>query len=84
LPQSTQTDKNKNISVVEELNLRKFEVRYRNNGATPVFIQDTADVLHIHLIVLIAVKKYRGSINRGPKPYKKYPHFFPLGESVKK
>ena len=80
----TQADRAKIISVVDELKLRSFEVRYRNNGATPVFIRDTADILHIHSTMLVAVKKYRGSVNRGPKPYKKYPYFLPLGEFVEK
>ena len=80
----TQADRAKIISVVEELNLRTFEVRYRNNGATPVFIRDTADILHIHSTMLVAHEKFTSSRNRRPKPYKKYPHFFPLGEFVKK
>ena len=80
----TQADRAKIISVVEELNLRTFEVRYRNNGATPVFIRDTADILHIHSTMLVAHENFTSSRNRGPKPYKKYPHFFPLGEFVKK
>ena len=80
----TPADKAKIISVVEELKLRTFEVRYRNNGATPVFIRDTADTLHIHSTMLVAQKRFTSSVNRGTKPYKKYPHFFALGEFVEK
>jgi hypothetical protein len=80
----TPADKAKIVSVVEELKLRTFEIRYRNSGATPVFIRDTADTLHIHSTMLVAQRRFRNSVNRGPKPYKKHPHFFALGDFTEK
>ena len=79
----TQGDLEKIISAVKELKLQTFEVRYRNSGETPVFIRDTSDILHIHSTMLVSHRKFTGSTNRGSKPYKKYPYFFPLSEFVK-
>lgn len=39
------------------------------------FVSDTDDLFHIHSTMIVAQQPFPGSVDRGPEPYKKWPHF---------
>jgi hypothetical protein len=42
------------------------------------YVTDVDDEFHIHPTMIVARSPFRGSIDRGPEPYKSFPHFVQL------
>jgi hypothetical protein len=65
------SDVKKILEVVEEHGFSDFKI-------TSQFITDVSDVLHIHPTMIVSGQTYADSTDRGPEPYKNWPHFFEL------
>jgi hypothetical protein len=42
------------------------------------YVSDVDDVFHIHPTMIVARSAFHGSLDRGPEPYKSFPHFLQL------
>ena len=74
-------DREKILSVVNELGLKNFALKFREDKRSSVYIFDLdGDVLHIHPRMLVARRTFAGATNRGARPYEFHRYHFPLSK----
>ena len=65
------SDVKKILAAVEELGFSDFKI-------TKLYITDLSNVLHIHPTMIVSGRSFDGSVDRGPEPYRAWPHFVDL------